>query len=145
MKRCEDGYKLCNDIVQMISERADLEKAHSKSLKTWSKKWHDYLQKGNEYGTIKSTWMSALNEADRLSEIHVITHNALNDELNAEIKDWQKLNYPKSIINQLKTAKEYEEEFKKVILNNFSPKRHGAWDDARKRKDFSILSLFYGW
>jgi len=48
----------------------------------------------------------------------VITHNALYDELNTEIKDWQKQNYPKSIINQLKTAKEYEEEFKKV--NNFT-------------------------
>jgi hypothetical protein len=102
----------------MITERAELEKAYSKSLKGWSKKWHEYLQKGNEYGTIKNAWASSLNEADRLSEIHVITHNALYDELNTEIKDWQKQNYPKSIINQLKTAKEYEEEFKKV--NNFT-------------------------
>ena len=114
MKRCEDGYKLCNDIVQMIAERADLEKTYSKSLKAWSKRWHDYLQKGNEYGTIKNTWMSALTEADKLSDIHVTTHNVLNDELSTEIKEWQKQNYPKSIINQLKTAKEYEEEFKKV-------------------------------
>lgn len=114
VKRCEDGYRLCNDIVQLISERADIEKAYSKSLKTWSKKWNEYLQKGSEYGTMKSTWMSSLNEADRLAEIHLATHNVLNDELNTEIKQWQKTNYIKSIVNQLKIAKEYEEEFKKA-------------------------------
>jgi protein kinase C and casein kinase substrate in neurons protein len=114
VKRCEDGYKLCNDMVQMISERADLEKQYSKSLKAWSKKWNDYLLKGSEYGSMKNTWMSSLNEADRLAEIHLNVHNVLNDELNKEIKEWQKQNYPKSIVNQLKTAKEYEEEFKKA-------------------------------
>lgn len=114
VKRCEDGYKLCNDIVQMISERAELEKHYSKSLKAWSKRWGDYLQKGSEYGTMKATWTSALTEADKLAEIHSSTHNVLNDELNKEIKEWQKQNYPKSIVNQLKTAKEYEEEFKKA-------------------------------
>ncbi|CAF0962959.1 unnamed protein product [Brachionus calyciflorus] len=114
VKRCEDGYKLCNDIVQMISERADLEKAYSKSLKAWSKKWTDYLQKGSEYGTMKNTWLASLNEADKLSEIHLTTHNALNDELNREIKDWQKHNYPKTIVNQLKIIKEYDEDFKKA-------------------------------
>lgn len=98
----------------MIAERADLEKAYSKSLKTWSKKWSDYLQKGSEYGTMKNTWQSSLTEADKLAEIHLATHNVLNDELSREIKEWQKQNYPKSIVNQLKTAKEYEEEFKKA-------------------------------
>jgi hypothetical protein len=101
-------------MVQMISERADLEKQYSKSLKAWSKKWNDYLLKGSEYGSMKNTWMSSLNEADRLAEIHLNVHNVLNEELNKEIKEWQKQNYPKSIVNQLKTAKEYEEEFKKA-------------------------------
>lgn len=98
----------------MISDRADIEKAYAKSLKNWSKKWHDYLLKGSEYGTMKSTWVSALNEADKVAEIHQTTHNVLNEELNNDIKAWQKANYVKSIVNQLKIAKEYEEEFKKA-------------------------------
>jgi hypothetical protein len=98
----------------MISERADIEKAYAKSLKAWSKKWNDYLQKGSEYGSMKMTYYAALNEADKIAEIHLNTHNVLNDELNREIKEWQKQNYPKTIVNQLKTTKEYEEEFKKV-------------------------------
>ncbi len=103
-------------MVQMISERADLEKQYSKSLKAWSKKWNDFLAKptSGEYGSMRSTWQSSLTEADKLAEIHLTTHNVLNDELNKEIKEWQKQNYPKSIVNQLKTAKEYEEEFKKA-------------------------------
>lgn len=101
-------------MTQLIAERADIEKAYAKSLKAWSKKWNDYLQKGSEYGTMKNTWMSVLNEADRLAEIHLTTNNVLNDELNKEIKEWQKQNYSKSIVNQLKMPKEYEEEFKKV-------------------------------
>lgn len=114
VRRCEDGYKLCNDLVQMISDRADIEKAYAKSLKSWSKKWHEYLLKGSEYGTMKATWVSALNEADKIAEIHHTTHNVLNEELNNDIKSWQKANYMKSIVNQLKLAKEYEEEFKKA-------------------------------
>jgi protein kinase C and casein kinase substrate in neurons protein len=100
--------------MQMIAERADIEKTYSKSLKAWARKWNEYLQKGCEYGSMKNSWMSALNEADKIAEIHLTTNNALNDELNGEIKAWQKTNYVKSIVNQLKTAKEYEEEFKKV-------------------------------
>lgn len=114
VKRCEDGYKLCNDLMQMISDRADIEKAYAKSLKSWSKKWNDYLHKGSEYGSMKSTWTSALNEADKIAEIHQTTHNVLMEELNNDIKVWQKANYVKSIVNQLKLAKEYEEEFKKA-------------------------------
>ena len=98
----------------MIAERADIEKAYAKNLKVWSKKWNDYLQKGSEYGTMKATWTGALVEADKLADIHQGTHNVLHDELNAEIKAWQKANYIKSIVNQIKLAKEYEEEFKKV-------------------------------
>ena len=105
VKRCEDGYKICNDLVQMITERADIEKAYSKSLKSWSKKWSEYLNKGSEYGTMKASWAAALNEADKTAEIHNTTHNVLNDELNADIKSWQKANYVKSIVNQLKLAK----------------------------------------
>jgi hypothetical protein len=117
----------------MIAERADLEKSHAKSLKTWSKKWHDYLASkngNNEYGSLKTAWSSTLTEADKLSDIHVATHNSLCDDLNTEIKDWQKQNYPKSIINQLKTAKEYEEEFKKV--QKPWAKKYASVDKAKK-------------
>lgn len=46
-KRIEDGYKLCSDFQAMIQERADIEKNYAKSLKAWSKKWNELIEKGN--------------------------------------------------------------------------------------------------
>lgn len=114
IKRCEDGYKLCSDLMLMVSERAEIEKAYAKSLKSWAKKWSDHIQKGSEYGSMKSTYLASHVEADKKAELHLNVHNVLNDELNKEIKEWQKQNYPKSIVNQLKTPREFDEEFKKA-------------------------------
>jgi len=48
-KRIEDGYKLCIDLMALIQERADIEKAYAKSLKGWSKKWNDLIEKGRHF------------------------------------------------------------------------------------------------
>lgn len=45
VKRCDDGNKLTTDLLCMINERAELEKAFSKMLKGWSKKWSEYVVK----------------------------------------------------------------------------------------------------
>lgn len=45
-KRIEDGYKLCGDLVALVQERADIEKGYAKSLRAWSKKWNDLIEKG---------------------------------------------------------------------------------------------------
>lgn len=45
-KRIEDGYKLCNDLIALIQERADIEKSYAKSLKGWAKKWNELIEKG---------------------------------------------------------------------------------------------------
>lgn len=45
-KRTEDGFRLCNDLIALISERSEIEKAYAKSLRNWSKKWNDLIEKG---------------------------------------------------------------------------------------------------
>lgn len=45
-KRIEDGYKLCSEFLAMVQERADIEKNYAKSLKAWSKKWNELIEKG---------------------------------------------------------------------------------------------------
>jgi hypothetical protein len=114
VKRTEDGYKLSNDLMQMMSERANIEKLYSKSLKQWSKKWTDYLDKCPEYGTMKSTWNSMTIESNGISEIHLKIHDDIEETLLPDIKAWQKNNYPKTIMNTLKIAKQYEDEFAKA-------------------------------
>lgn len=40
--------RLCTDLTTLIQERSEIEKAYSKSLKQWSKKWGDLIEKGND-------------------------------------------------------------------------------------------------
>ena len=91
-----------DDIVQMIAERADLERTYANCIREWSKKWHDYLQKGNEKNSDKYKWMSTLNEADRLNNMHA-----------TRIQEWQTQNYPRPL-RHIKTAEEHKDELKKV-------------------------------
>ena len=46
VQRAEDGAKLCTDFMQLIQERADIEKHYAKNLKAWSHKWNDQIAKG---------------------------------------------------------------------------------------------------
>ena len=46
-KRIEDGNKLCNELSLLVQERADIEKAYAKQLKSWATKWNNIIEKGN--------------------------------------------------------------------------------------------------
>lgn len=46
VKRAEDGLQMCNEIMKLIQERADIEKEYAKRLKAWAKKWNDSFEKG---------------------------------------------------------------------------------------------------
>ena len=47
-KRIEDGNKLCNELSLLVQERADIEKAYAKQLKSWAAKWNNIIEKGKE-------------------------------------------------------------------------------------------------
>ncbi|XP_054261540.1 protein kinase C and casein kinase substrate in neurons protein 1 isoform X2 [Macrosteles quadrilineatus] len=112
-KRIEDGYKLCNDLMALVQERADIEKAYAKNLKGWAKKWNEIIEKGPEYGTTEAAWKGVLVEADRLCELHLkVKDNLVNDAIQ-QVKTWQKDTYHKSMI-QIKERKEMEDAFKKA-------------------------------
>ncbi|KAL7034350.1 hypothetical protein ACKWTF_007927 [Chironomus riparius] len=112
-KRIEDGYKLCTDLTTLIQERSDIEKSYSKSLKTWSKKWADLIEKGPEYGTTEAAWKSILTESERVSELHMTIKDKLCNEIMQQIRQWQKDNYHKAMM-QIKERKEMDDQFKKA-------------------------------
>jgi hypothetical protein len=114
VKRTEDGYTLCNDLMEMLSERAILEKNYSQSLNTWANKWNQYLQTTPEYGSAKATWSSLTTVAHSLSEIHLKMHEAIEEKLISDVQAWQKQTYQTTKMNNLKIAKQYEEEFTKA-------------------------------
>lgn len=114
-KRTEDGSKLCNDLITLIKERADIEQAYAKSLKTWSRKWLDVIEKGPEYGTTESAWKGVIIEADKRCDLSLKIRDDLLQKVTPEIKQWQKDNYHKTMI-QLKEKKEFDDMFKRVKI-----------------------------
>lgn len=94
-KRIEDGYRLCNDLITLVQERADLEKNYARSLRAWSKKWADNIEKGPEYGTTEAACKGVLVEADRLCDLHSSMKDDLQNDVIGQIRTWQKDNYHK--------------------------------------------------
>ncbi|CAF1043097.1 unnamed protein product [Adineta steineri] len=113
VKRCDDGNKLTTDLVSMIGERAELEKAFSKMLKSWSKKWSEYVAKSSEFGSMTSAWKAIMGEADASAEVHQTVHDELQNDVIPAIKSWQKAKYVKSMMH-IKTTKDFDEEFKRA-------------------------------
>lgn len=112
-RRIEDGERLCKDLMALVQERANIEKEYAKQLKGWSTKWLGIIEKGPEYGTTEAAWKGVLAEADRRAELHIkVRDNLLNDVCNS-IKNWQKDNFHKTMM-QLKEKKEMDEQFKKA-------------------------------
>jgi hypothetical protein len=112
-KRTEDGFKLCNDLIQLITERSEIEKNYGKSLRGWAKKWNEQIEKGPEYGTMEAAWKGVNSEAERRCNIHLQIKDKLVEDVVPQIKQWQKDNYHKSMIH-LKEKKDFDDAFKKV-------------------------------
>ncbi|XP_020281916.1 protein kinase C and casein kinase substrate in neurons protein 1 isoform X2 [Pseudomyrmex gracilis] len=112
-RRIEDGYKLCDSLISLVQERAEIERSYSKALKNWSKNWNEKIEKGPEYGTTEAACKGVLLEADRLCDLHMRIREELCNDIVQHIKTWQKDSYHKSMMT-LKERKEMEEAFKKA-------------------------------
>ncbi|XP_065333476.1 protein kinase C and casein kinase II substrate protein 3 isoform X4 [Cloeon dipterum] len=112
-KRIEDGYKLSSDLVTLLQERAEIERTYARSLRTWSKKWNDLIEKGPEYGTSEAACKGVLVEADRLCDLHTKVRDNICNDVITQVKNWQKENYKKSMM-QIKERKDMEDNFKKA-------------------------------
>ncbi|XP_037086793.1 LOW QUALITY PROTEIN: protein kinase C and casein kinase substrate in neurons protein 2-like [Pollicipes pollicipes] len=112
-KRTEDGHKLCDDLMKLVLERSEIEKSYAKSLKAWSKRWNDLIEKGPEYGTAEAAWKASLVEAERRCELHLKVRDNLMNEVHSRIRQWQKENFHKSMM-QFKEKKDLDDAFKKA-------------------------------
>ncbi|XP_043211450.1 protein kinase C and casein kinase substrate in neurons protein 2-like isoform X1 [Amphibalanus amphitrite] len=112
-KRIEDGHKLCDDMMKLIVERGEIEKSYAKSLKAWSKKWNELIEKGPEYGTAEAAWKSVLVEADQRCELHLKVRDNLMNDVHTKVKQWQKDNFHKTMIH-FKEKKEFDDAFRKA-------------------------------
>lgn len=82
-----------------MNERAEIEKTYARNLKTWSKKWAEAIEKGPEYGTTEAACKGVLVEADCICDLHSTIKEDLHNDVITQIRNWQKENYHKVIIN----------------------------------------------
>ncbi|XP_019371276.1 PREDICTED: protein kinase C and casein kinase substrate in neurons protein 2 isoform X4 [Gavialis gangeticus] len=114
VKRIDDGYRLCNDLMNCIHERARIEKGYAQQLTEWAKRWKQLVEKGPQYGTVEKAWCAFMSEAEKVSELHLDIKGALMNEDFEKIKNWQKEAFHKQMIGGFKETKEADDGFRKA-------------------------------
>lgn len=114
VRRIDDGFRLCNDMMACVHERSKIEKAYAQQLTEWTKKWKVLIDKGPQYGTVERAWHAVMTEADKVSDLHHEVRNILVNEDLEKIKNWQKDSYHKQMIGGFKETKEAEDGFRKA-------------------------------
>ncbi|XP_060634166.1 protein kinase C and casein kinase substrate in neurons protein 2 isoform X2 [Anolis sagrei] len=114
VKRIDDGYRLCSDLMNCIHERARIEKGYAQQLTEWAKRWKQLVEKGPQYGTVEKAWHAFMSEAEKVSELHLEVKGALMNEDFEKIKNWQKDSFHKQMIGGFKETKEAEDGFRKA-------------------------------
>lgn len=117
VKRVDDGYSMCKELVNMIRDRCEIETKYAQALKKHAEDWHKKIEHSPAYGTMKTAWNSVLREAEQQHDLHLERRDRLTDQLVATVKSWLKDNYQKQTIPKpflTKQAKEMDENFKRA-------------------------------
>ncbi|XP_065057789.1 protein kinase C and casein kinase substrate in neurons protein 2-like [Rhopilema esculentum] len=112
VRKVDDGAKFCEELGQMMLERAEIESLYAKKLKAWKKKWLQSFSKGLEYGSVLQSVVNGLQESEEMADIHLAIQGKVF-EVSQQIQVWKAESYHKGIIG-LKETKKVDEGFIKA-------------------------------
>ncbi|XP_036408881.1 protein kinase C and casein kinase substrate in neurons protein 3 [Megalops cyprinoides] len=111
VKRTEDSFQACNDIVACFQERARVERQYAQHLSEWSSKWKPLVDTSPLYGSLLQAWQCFLSSAERLSALHSSICRALVSEDGDRVRTWQKETFHKKMFGGFRESQDFETGF----------------------------------
>ncbi|XP_014865520.1 PREDICTED: protein kinase C and casein kinase substrate in neurons protein 1-like isoform X1 [Poecilia mexicana] len=111
VKRTEDSFQACNDIVACFQERARVERQYAQQLDEWSNKWKPVVDSSPLYGSLLKAWQCFLLSADRLASLHASICRSLVSEDADRVRTWQKDTFHKKLFGGFKETQDIETGF----------------------------------
>ncbi|TNM97073.1 hypothetical protein fugu_015229 [Takifugu bimaculatus] len=99
VKRTEDAFQACSDIVACFQERARVERQYAQQLSEWSTKWKPVA------------WQCFMSSADRLASLHASICRSLVSEDGDRVRTWQKDTFHKKLFGGFKESQDVETGF----------------------------------
>ncbi|KAG8140405.1 hypothetical protein E2320_003076, partial [Naja naja] len=114
VKRLDDGYRVCDQIVACFQERAKIERNYALMMDEWTRKWRPLVDASPAYGTLLHAWQAFLGASERLSRLHMEMQRALVSEDAGRIRSWQHDSYHRKLFGGFKEACELENGFQRA-------------------------------
>ncbi|KAJ8347243.1 hypothetical protein SKAU_G00286440 [Synaphobranchus kaupii] len=111
VKRTDDSFQACNDIVTCFQERARVERQYAQHLSEWTSKWRPLVDSSPLYGSLLQAWQCFLTSAERLSTLHASICKSLVSEDGDRVKTWQKDTFHKKIFGGFRESQDFETGF----------------------------------
>ncbi|XP_064843757.1 protein kinase C and casein kinase substrate in neurons protein 3-like isoform X1 [Oncorhynchus masou masou] len=111
VKRTEDAFQACNDIVVCFQERARVERQYAQQLSEWSNKWKPLVDSSPLYGSLLQAWQCFLSSADRLAALHSSVCRSLVSEDGDRVRTWQKETFHKKLFGGFKESQDFGTSF----------------------------------
>ncbi|XP_058038048.1 protein kinase C and casein kinase substrate in neurons protein 2-like isoform X2 [Ahaetulla prasina] len=114
VKRLDDGYRVCDQIIACFQERAKIERSYALMMDEWTRKWQPLVDASPVYGSLLRAWQAFLGASERLSRLHMEMQRALVSEDTGRIRSWQHDTYHRKLFGGFKETCELENGFQRA-------------------------------
>ncbi|CAF2159558.1 unnamed protein product [Rotaria magnacalcarata] len=137
--RCKGGYDSCETFIDILSERAKIERTYVTDLERWSDSSIKAISQTKEFGTNKKAWIDSVRASKEIADTHKDLVQRLEENVIDKLVTYKKENYGKSILH-VKKIKEFEHDFERAqkswikLLDKISKARKEYQDAHRQWK-----------